>query len=201
MMVCTTDQLLRGNRYLGNFYPSRASKEYREMMAAMTTRVGNYLSRLGFRGLFGMDFLITKDGHCYPTDLNPRRQGGYYCNVLMTDKVDLIELELKLALGEKIPEMKPIDFKVDYCWAQSKLAPYYANMQINKEFKSGDPLKPFQKIGSTHSAIYYPKNHILLAGNPGFYLTTSHTYLKMRRKLLKETEEIISKSYDLYEGL
>jgi len=198
-MVSISDQILRNNQYMGNIYPSRASTTDQKLIYEMTIQVGNNLSEQGYRGLFGLDFLITKSGHCYPIDLNPRRQGGYYCNV-MSSQFDLIDLELAVILDEPLPKFSYSDFQVDYCWAHSKLTPYFPNMKIVKEINEGDSEGPFKKIGSTHKAIYYPRGYILVVGNPGFYLTSGTSYKKVKLRLYEETEKIISKNYELYVG-
>lgn len=198
-VVCISDQILRNNQYMGNIYPSQATSEHIEKIKEMTIAVGKYLAKQGFRGLYGLDFLITKSGKCYPVDLNPRRQGGYYCNA-MSSKADLIELELAVIFNEPIPQISYEDFQVDYCWAHSKLTPYYPNMKIIDEFSLGNPLEPFKTIGATFKAIYYPKNYTLMVGNPGFYLTSGTSYKEVKLRLFRETEETISKSYELYEG-
>jgi predicted ATP-grasp superfamily ATP-dependent carboligase len=198
-VVCISDQILRNNQYMGNIYPSQAKKEHVEKIKEMTVAVGKYLAKQDFRGLFGIDFLITKSGKCYPVDLNPRRQGGYYC-VAMSSKTDLIELELAVIFDEPIPKLSYEDFQVDYCWAHSKLSPYYPNVKIIDEFSLGSPTEPFKTIGATFKAIYYPKNNTLMVGNPGFYLTSGNSYKEVKLRLFRETEETISKSYELYEG-
>ncbi len=198
-MVCISDQILRNNQYMGNIYPSQTSSAQKKLIHEMTVKVGNYLSGQGFRGLFGLDFLITKSGKCYPVDLNPRRQGGYYCNVMSSNR-DLIDLELRVIFNEPLPELSYEDFQSDYCWAHSKLTPYFPNMKIMDEIKEGDPIKPFKKPGTTYRAIYYPKDCTLLMGNPGFYLTSGKSYKEVKLRLFKETEKTISKSYELYEG-
>jgi predicted ATP-grasp superfamily ATP-dependent carboligase len=199
-VVCVSDQILRSNQYMGNIYPTQISQHKQALVKQMTITVGNYLSRQGFRGLFGMDFLITSHGQCYPVDLNPRRQGGYYCNAMMTSRVDLIDLELRVIFGEKLPKFEYKDFQVSYCWAHSKLMPYFSNMKILNELREGEPTEPFTKIGATHKAIYYPKDHVLLLGNPGFYLATGRSYSNLKLRLFKQTEITISTSYELYEG-
>ncbi len=198
-MICISDQILRNNHYLGNIYPSRTKPTELKMIQDMTIKVGNYLSRKGFRGLFGMDFLITKSGHCYPVDLNPRRQGGYFC-IAAASSVDLIDLELAVIFNEPLPKFSYQDFQVNYCWAHSKLLPYFKNMKITKELHDGDPAEPFTKRGATYKAIYYPKDYILLLGNPGFYLTSGNSYREVKLRLYEETEKIISTSFELYEG-
>ncbi len=198
-VVCISDQILRDNRYMGNIYPSQAHSEYIEQIKEMTISVGMHLAKQGFRGLFGIDFLITKSGKCYPVDLNPRRQGGYYC-IAMSSKIDLIDLELAIIFDEPIPKISYEDFQVDYCWAHSKLTPYHPNMRIIDEFSLGSPSEPFKTIGATFKAIYYPKDNTLMVGNPGFYLTSGNSYEEVKIRIFEETEEIISKSYELYEG-
>jgi hypothetical protein len=185
---------------MGNIYPSKVSDHQRKLIEDMTLRVGNFLSSKGYRGLFGMDFLITASGECYPVDLNPRRQGGYFCVVMASKKVNLIELELSLALGLPIKDFNYSDFQCNYSWAHSKLSPYFSNVKIKNEVAEGDPVGPFKDIGSTFKAIYYPKDHTLIMGNPGFYLTTGRSYDEIKSKLHQETEKLISINYELYEG-
>lgn len=193
-VVCISDQILRNNQYMGNIYPSRITTEHVEQIKRATETVGKFLSQQGFRGLFGIDFLITKSGNCYAVDLNPRRQGGYYC-IAMSSRYDLIELELAVIFNEPIPELSYDDFQVDYCWAHSKLKPYYPNVRITDEFSLGNPVEPFKTIGATYRAMYYPKNNTLMDGNPGFYLTSGVNYNEVKLSLYKETEQTISKSY------
>jgi predicted ATP-grasp superfamily ATP-dependent carboligase len=199
-MVCVSDQILRNNQYMGNIYPTQASKAHLKLIHYMTITIGNYLSKRGFRGLFGLDFLITKSGHCYPIDLNPRRQGGYFCNVVASKTMDLIDLELRVILKEPLPKFTHNDFQVDYCWAHSKLVPYFSNVKIIDEINEGNPFEPFEKLGATYKAIYYPKGYTLIVGNPGFYITSGTSYKAVKSKLYEETEKIISKNYELYEG-
>ena len=198
-IVCISDQILRNNQYMGNLYPSQISTRHREFVASATIKVGNYLSREGFRGLFGVDFLISKAGECYPVDLNPRRQGGYYCQA-MAAPCDLIDLELRLIFGESIPALSDADFQSDYAWGHSKLTPYFPSMKILSELNMGHPTEPFEKVGATHLAIYYPKDHRLRVGNPGFYVTSGRTYNEVKQRLIEQTEKAISTSYELYEG-
>jgi predicted ATP-grasp superfamily ATP-dependent carboligase len=198
-VICISDQVLRNNQYMGNIYPSQASSEQIELIKDMTAKVGRYLAKQGFRGLFGIDFLITKSGKCYPVDLNPRRQGGYYC-IAMASKRDLIELELAIIFKETISDLSYKQFQVDYCWAHSKLTPYYPDMKIIDEFAQGSPIEPFKIMGTTFKAIYYPKDYTLMVGNPGFYLTSGQSYQDVKLRLYRETEEIISHSYELYKG-
>jgi len=198
-VICITDQILRGNHYLGNIYPSAADDNKKDEIINVTKKIGNYLSNLGFRGLFGLDFIIDSNEKLYTIDLNPRKQGGYLCNVLMSKKVNIPEMELKLALGEKVPNFDYSDFQVNYAWAHSKIKPYFQNTRITNCFKEGECFTPFEKKAE-YKAIFYPIKHLLIDGNAG-YIIISGDYDEVKEKIIKEAEIIVSKNFELYEGL
>ncbi|MEK7634884.1 MAG: hypothetical protein AAB446_00385 [Patescibacteria group bacterium] len=47
-----------------------------EKMSKIGNIIGNQYSRLGYRGFFDIDFIISKDGILYPIETNVRRTGG-----------------------------------------------------------------------------------------------------------------------------
>lgn len=200
-IICISDQILRGNKYLGNIYPSTASENENKIIIETTNKIGDFLSNLGFRGLFGLDFIIDSNGKVYCVDLNPRRQGGYLCNILMSKKVNIPEIELRLALGEKLPEFDYQDFQASFVWAHSKVKPYFSNTRITNCFKIGEAILPFSNIGSEYKAIFYPTKHILADGNAGYIIVSSNSYEEVKERIIKETEILISKNFELYEGL
>ncbi len=199
-IICISDQILRGNKYLGNVYPSKVSSNQKDEIISVTKKVGNYLSVLGFRGIFGIDFLIDKKGQIFTTDLNPRRQGGYLCNVLMS-KPDIVEMELDVALGKKPAVFDHDDFQPKYAWAHSKIKPYQHNTKIKNSFVSGVFSDPFKNLGSMFCCIFYPENHIFVDGNVGYFITTGKTHDEVKDKTIKESEIILSKNLETYEGL
>ena len=196
LVVCITDQILRGHRYLGNIYPSSVGALHYSMILEMTTSVGNYLSKQGFRGLFGLDFLITSTGGCYPLDLNPRRQGSYHCNVMMSKQVDLIDLEQSVIFGEIVPIIKHEQFAVPYCWAHSKIMPHRANATLGEGFEIGDPLEPFDTVGAHHAAAWYRKGSVLKGGAAGHYVRTGISRPLLLDTLGREVDEIITQLYN-----
>ncbi len=198
-IICITDQILRGNEYLGNIYPSIANKREKKIMIKAVKKVGHYLARLGFRGLFGLDFIIDSKGNVFTVDLNPRRQGGYLTNVLMAlPKINIPEIELKLALGERVNNFSYEDFQVDYFWAHSKIKPYFKNVRILNHFQRGEPSDPFKNIGSKYKTIFYPRRYLFVEGNVGYIIISGDDYKKIRKKIIKETEILISKNLEIY---
>jgi hypothetical protein len=65
--------------YCGNDFIAAASLPGRTLTAVVeqTDRIGRWLSSLGYRGLFGLDFVIDRaSDEAYAVDLNPRWQGS-----------------------------------------------------------------------------------------------------------------------------
>lgn len=198
ILMNISDQILRGSSYLGNIYPTSINQVYASRVANMTIAIGNYMSKRGFRGLFGCDFLITRDGICYPTDLNPRRQGGY-TPIGLSSAPDITELEFSSFINRE-PSNVPHydDFQVEYCWAHTKLTPPEKNMKIIKELENGSPVNPFLKIGSTYAAQFYPKDYTIHHGNPGYYITSGTSYNEVKNRLERTTKQL---SEELYEPI
>ncbi len=70
---------VRRGQYCGNDYAATASLPRRavEQVIEQTERIGNWLAGLGFRGLFGLDFVMsTVTCAVFAVDLNPRWQGS-----------------------------------------------------------------------------------------------------------------------------
>ena len=198
-VICTADQILRGNVYLGNIFPTKVNNKIKMKLETITRKVGHYLSVYGFRGLFGIDFIVDSKNKIYTTDLNPRRQGGYLCNVF-SSKIDIVDMELRLALGEKIKDFDESALKASYVWAHSKVKPYFHNVRILKEFKSGEEIQPFEKLGAVFKCIYYPKSAIMMSGNAGYFITSGNEYDTVKNRLIREMETLISKDFETYEG-
>ena len=200
-VICITDQILRKNEYLGNIYPSKIKEDIKKQIIETTKIIGNSLSTLGFRGLFGFDFIVDSKDNLYTIDLNPRRQGGYLCNVLMSKNINIIEQELKLALGEEIPQFNYEEFQGEFAWAHSKVKPYYKNTQVIKSFCEGNPKDPFSEIGSSYRCIFYSEDSILLEGNGGYIMLSGKDHKEVKENIIKQTEIAISKNFELYEGI
>jgi hypothetical protein len=69
----------RRGGYCGNDYAAtrEVPAEIRAAVVEHTRRIGRWLISLGFRGLFGLDFVVAPaSGEIYAVDLNPRWQGS-----------------------------------------------------------------------------------------------------------------------------
>ena len=116
-------------------------------------------------------------------------------------KINIPEIELKLALGEEIPNFNYQDFQVDYAWVHSKIKPYYREMSILNEFKHSNVFIPFKEIGESFECLFYPKSSLLIAGNAGYFIRTGKDREELVHEMIKHIEEIISKDFKLYSSL
>lgn len=85
--------------YAGNDYTSTStlSHEIVEDVRAQTERIGAWLGSLGYRGLYGLDFVVdTGTCRCYAVDLNPRWQGS----TALATQGEGIEGRIPLAVAE-----------------------------------------------------------------------------------------------------
>jgi len=66
---------IRGG-YCGNdtFLSFHLNPDIESMLYDLTTRIGMVLHRYGFRGCYGIDFVVSEKGYPYPIELNPRFQ-------------------------------------------------------------------------------------------------------------------------------
>lgn len=202
-MITITDQLMLGNAYLGNIYPSNINSSQRQQINLITTKIGKFLGGLGYKGLFGCDFIINSKGKVFINDLNPRRQGGYLCNLLLSKRINLLEQELLLALDENVEDFSENDFNVDYCWAHSKVKVHYTSFDtdkfktISKELHSSSIISIFNEIGNEFVTTFYPEGYILTGGYPGYCAFSGKDRSEIERKAMNLPEallkEILSK--------
>lgn len=185
-----TDQLLNGSRYLGNIYPSKINNKQKNIIENSIIKIGKQLAQSGFKGVFGCDFIINKDGNVYIVDLNPRRQGGHIMLCLINN--NLIKAEIEIALKRKIANYKSLNFDCDFAWAHSKIFPLNNNKNIiRKEFKKNTETLPFTKIGSSFSSSFYLKGFSISEGSLGYCITTGTKYEEVLKKITIETTNII----------
>jgi len=76
MFVSVSDQIMDGVVYGGNIYPSSASIENKKKIEDYTQKIGKFLAANGYRGFFGVDFMINKEGQLYFAEINPRKIGS-----------------------------------------------------------------------------------------------------------------------------
>jgi len=111
------DQRMIGTSFRGSTYPSRMSKPIQEQIIEQTRIVGHKMASLGYRGIFGCDYIVTKDDEVYFIETNPRKQGTTmeFCCALKTQlkkgAPNLPEIEFyAVTENHKPPRMQEADF-------------------------------------------------------------------------------------------
>lgn len=91
--------------YSGNDYSATATLPVEFVLDAreQTERIGGWLGSLGYRGLYGLDFVVDRESsRCFTVDLNPRWQGSTALAVQgegIEGRIPLAAAELALRLG------------------------------------------------------------------------------------------------------
>ena len=102
-----------GNKFRGSTFPSQLPPDVQRTLREQTAAVGRVLGRMGFRGIFGCDFIVTPGGRVYFIEVNPRKQGTtmeFCCTLehLLPDGApNLPELEICAVLDGRFPEGTP----------------------------------------------------------------------------------------------
>ena len=111
------DQRIDGTKFKGSTFPSKLSKEIQEEVIRQARVVGKKMAKMGYRGIFGCDFIVSKDEKVYFIETNPRKQGTtmeFCCtlrHLLPKGAPNLPELELyAVTKSKKAPKMIEPDF-------------------------------------------------------------------------------------------
>lgn len=102
--------IVDGNKFRGSTFPSVLPPEIQAQLREHTAAVGRELTRLGFRGIFGCDYIVTEKGEIFFIEVNPRKQGTtmeFCCTLahqLPKGAPNLFDLECHAVLHDKFPE-------------------------------------------------------------------------------------------------
>ena len=106
-----------------------------------------------------------------------------------------IAYQQTVIFGETLPAIKHEQFEGPYCWVHSKIMPYRPNATLGRGFEVGDPLEPFDTVGTHHAAAWYTQGSILKGGAAGHYLRTGGSRLPLLEALEREVGELIMQLY------
>lgn len=102
--------IVDGNKFRGSTYPSRLPHHIQDKLAEYTAAVGRTLGAMGFRGIFGCDFIVDAEDNIFFIEVNPRKQGTtmeYCCtleHLLPAGAPNLPALEIGAVLDGRFPE-------------------------------------------------------------------------------------------------
>lgn len=104
-----------GNRFRGSSYPSVLPLNAQEECREHTRAVGRVLGRLGYRGVYGCDFIIDPQGGARFIEVNTRKQGTtmeFCCTqeqALAKGQANLLELEYLAVLHNSFLDRAPAE--------------------------------------------------------------------------------------------
>ncbi len=118
------DQRIDGTKFKGSTFPSKMSQKVQQDIIDMTRVVGKKMGELGYRGIFGCDYIVTAKDEVFFIETNPRKQGSTmeFCCALKTmlplGVPNLPEIEFyAVTESRRPPRMREPDFfKTDIFW-------------------------------------------------------------------------------------
>lgn len=118
------DQIIDGTKFKGSSFPSRISSNAKNEIIRQTRLIGKEMARLGYRGIFGCDFIVTDKDEVLFIETNPRKQGTtmeFCCTlhcILPKDSPNLPEIEFyAVTQSKKAPNTVEPDFeRKDIYW-------------------------------------------------------------------------------------
>jgi hypothetical protein len=99
-----------GHKFRGSTYPSVLPGSIQQELMEHTRSVGRVLARMGYRGVYGCDFIVDKDRDIRFVEVNPRKQGTtmeFCCaldRILPPGAPNLMELEYFAVTRDCFPE-------------------------------------------------------------------------------------------------
>ncbi|HDM76767.1 MAG TPA: ATP-grasp domain-containing protein [Deltaproteobacteria bacterium] len=73
---CVADQCMEQvNKFRGSTFPSVLPEEVQDSLKEITRKVGREMAKIGYRGIFGCDYVIDDEGNIYFVEVNARKQG------------------------------------------------------------------------------------------------------------------------------
>lgn len=102
--------IVDGNKFRGSTFPSVLPKDIQKKLRDYTAAIGRELGKLGFKGIYGCDYIVTKDGDIYFIEVNPRKQGTTmeFCSalerLLPEGAPSLFDLECHAVLNGGFPD-------------------------------------------------------------------------------------------------
>ena len=118
------DQNIEGTKFRGSTFPSKESIKVQKRIIELTRTIGKHIAKLGYRGIFGCDFIVTENEEVFFIEVNPRKQGTtmeFCCtlrNLLPKNSPNLPEIEFyAVRESKKAPNLKEINFfNINFCW-------------------------------------------------------------------------------------
>ncbi len=119
------DQKIYGTKFRGSTFPTKMNKEIQKEIIKQTRVVGKKMAKLGYRGIFGCDFIVTDKNEIFFIETNPRKQGTtmeFCCTLrelLPKNAPNLPEIEFyAVTQNKKVPNLQEPDFfNINFFWS------------------------------------------------------------------------------------
>ncbi len=74
-IATVADQNIVGTQFMGSTYPTVLGEETVRDLKEMTRQIGAHIGRIGYRGVFGCDYIVDSNKDIHFIEINARKQG------------------------------------------------------------------------------------------------------------------------------
>ncbi|MEI6266973.1 MAG: ATP-grasp domain-containing protein [bacterium] len=193
--LIVSDQILSGNAYIGNIFPSKLSREVVSNIHKMTEKIGEHLRLQGYRGMFGCDFIV-KGEEITVHDLNPRHQGGYLINNLQYIHNELVRAEISTSLDEVVLiERKKVTSAYFLAHIKVKLHDRKEHVLLS-EVNINSENTPTTEIGKEYMTSFYKQGYKIQDTYPGYLIKSGNNYESLIDEIKKDAERHLNELVD-----
>ena len=154
-----------GNDYV---YPQKLSAEQREKIINYTKKVGDYLKKLEYKGIFGLDFVVSNNSKINLIEINPRIIGS----IPLFTKLQIQNKEMPFLLSHILEFTSSRQFlsegDIGQCRLQIKVKPN--NFNTSQLILRNTKNNPIKIIKSLKSGIYEIKKDKLVFKEEAYYI-------------------------------
>ncbi len=146
-IASVADQNIDGTRFTGSTFPTVLGEATVSRLKEITRNIGSWMGKQGYRGVFGCDFVVDKNGEVFFIEINARKQGTTMETTLamihnLPGSPTLPELEMMAVLEGRLPDgLEEMDSRNSpICWGtynykatEKKLVKNYVPQAMNEE--------------------------------------------------------------------
>ncbi|MEE8547827.1 MAG: ATP-grasp domain-containing protein [bacterium] len=164
-IATVADQNIVGTQFKGSTYPTVLGEETVRDLKEMTRQIGAHIGKIGYRGVFGCDYIVGRNQDIHFIEINARKQGTTFETTLtmmhhLPGHPYFPELEFMAVTEGRLPEgIREIDMgSEELCWGTH-------NFKVNVDIEIHRHLTPegtqFELFENAYKKEYTGKRYLI----------------------------------------
>ncbi len=108
-IASVADQQMEENKFRGSSFPTELPYKIVRNLKEYTRKIGYKMGEMGYRGIFGCDYIVDAKGNVYFVEINARKQGTTMETVLtmlhrLPKHPTLLDMEFEAVTNNRLPD-------------------------------------------------------------------------------------------------